>query len=295
MGHDHNHHSHSDSSNLSIAFFLNLAFTIIEIIGGILTNSVAILSDALHDLGDSLSLGLAWYFQNLSKKAKDEKYSYGYKRFSLLGAIINSIILTVGSIFILQESIPRLFNPDPAEPKGMMVLALLGIIVNGAAIFKLKDDHGMNSKMVSLHLLEDVLGWVAVLIGSIVMYFFGLPIIDPLLSIAITCFVIYNVIINLRSTLKIILQGTPSSEKLQLVTSYFDNLSDIQGYHDLHLWSMDGSYNVLTSHIILEHSLPLAQLDELKSKIKEDLHQLNIDHCTLEFETSESDCDMNEI
>lgn len=294
MGHHHHHHSTSDTNNLSIAFFLNLLFTIIEIIGGILTNSVAILSDALHDLGDSVSLGLAWYFQKISTKTKDEKYSYGYKRFSLLGAIINAIILLVGGIFILRESIPRLFNPEPAEATGMMALALLGIIVNGAAVFKLKNDEGVNSKMVSLHLLEDVLGWVAVLIGSIIMFFFNMPIIDPILSILITCFVFYNVYRNLGSTLKIILQGTPSIKELVAVRNYFDNLSEINSYHDLHIWSMDGSYNVLTTHIILEHPLSNEAQHTLKCRIKEDLHHLNVGHCTLEFETLNADCDMIE-
>lgn len=155
--HHHQHH-HSDVKNIKVAFFLNVTFTIVEIIGGFFTNSIAILSDAVHDLGDSLSLGMAWYFQKKAKNGSDKLFSYGYKRFSLLGAIINSIVLIVGSIFILTEAIPRLFHPEQAEVKGMFLLAILGLIVNGAAVLRLKKGHSINEKVVSLHLLEDVLG-----------------------------------------------------------------------------------------------------------------------------------------
>ena len=196
MSNTHNHsHNHSEG-NIKIAFFLNLGFTIVEIIGGLYTNSLAILSDALHDLGDSLSLGLSWYFQRLSKKGSTKKFSYGYKRFSLLGAIINSIVLVVGSIFILSKAIPELFNPEETNAQGMLYLAILGVVVNGAAVFKLRKGKSLNEKVVSLHLLEDVLGWVAVLIGSIVMIYFDLPFVDPLLSILISIFVLYNVYRN---------------------------------------------------------------------------------------------------
>ena len=193
--HHHGHHHHHDTENISTAFFLNLAFTIIEIIGGLMTNSVSIMSDALHDLGDSLSLGLAWYFQKVAKKGRDKTFSYGYKRFSVLGAMINAIVLVIGSVFILQESIPRLWQPETPNAQGMFWLAILGILVNGAAVLKLKKGTSLNEKVISLHLLEDVLGWAAVLIGSVLMYFFDLPIIDPLLSIGIAFFILTNVFV----------------------------------------------------------------------------------------------------
>ena len=199
MGHNHHHHSHGSSTeNIAVAFFLNLAFTIIEFIGGFYTNSLAIMSDALHDLGDSLSLGLSWYFQKKSTKRANKKYSYGYKRFSLLGAVINSIVLVIGSVFIIKEAIPRIINPENADAKGMMWLAVLGIIVNGAAVLKLKKGTSINERVVSLHLLEDVLGWVVVLLASIVMQFWDVPVLDPVLSIAIAGFVLFNVYINFK-------------------------------------------------------------------------------------------------
>ena len=186
MGHDHkhhhhHHHSHDGESNIGIAFLLNISFTIIELIGGYMTNSVAIISDAVHDFGDSISLGMAWYFQKISKREKTDKYTYGYKRFSLLGAIINSIVLVVGSIYIISEAVPRLFSPQETSAKGMFALAIVGIIINGAAVLKTRTGDSINERVVSLHMMEDVLGWAAVLVGSVIMHFTGLTIIDPIL------------------------------------------------------------------------------------------------------------------
>lgn len=169
MAHKHSHHHshshHHGTKNISLAFFLNLGFCIIELIGGLLTNSVAILSDALHDFGDSVALGLAWVFQKKSEQKPDDKYTYGYRRFSLLSAIINSIILVAGSAFVLFESIKRIIEPAETNAKGMLLLAILGVAVNGVAILRLRKGGSVNERVVSLHLMEDVLGWVAVLIG----------------------------------------------------------------------------------------------------------------------------------
>ena len=190
MAHHHHHHEHDHAEgNIRVAFFLNVGFALIELIGGLYTNSLAILSDALHDLGDSLSLGLSWYFQKISKKGRTKNFSYGYKRFSLLAAIINSIVLVTGSIIIITHAIPKLLSPTETNSKGMLLLAILGIVINGAAVLRLQKGKSLNEKVVSLHLLEDVLGWVAILIGSIFMMYFDAPFLDPLLSIGITLFV----------------------------------------------------------------------------------------------------------
>jgi cobalt-zinc-cadmium efflux system protein len=197
MGQNHHHHDHNSSTeNIRTAFFLNLFFAIVEFIGGVYTNSLAITSDAIHDLGDSISLGMAWYFQKLSNKKATKIYSYGFKRFSLLGAIINSIILLIGSIFIIIESIPRIITPEHSDAKGMMWFAILGIIVNGAAVLKLRTGTSINERVVSLHMLEDVLGWVAVLVASIIMQFWDIPILDPILSLLIALYILSNIFKN---------------------------------------------------------------------------------------------------
>ena len=273
-----------------MAFFLNLAFTIVEIIGGLLTNSLAILSDAVHDFGDSLSLGLSWYFQNLSKKGRDKTFSYGYKRFSLLGAIINSIVLLVGSTLILYQTIPELLAPSETDAVGMMYLSILGIMVNSLAALRLRKGKSLNEKVVSLHLLEDVLGWVAVLIGSIIMVYVNAPIIDPILSLLITSYILYHAFINLKKSMMIVLQTIPDGVNLENIHEQLKSLNEVMEVHDCHIWSMDGNYNVLTIHLRLNKNYSLEELGVLKRKVRERLKQEHIHHLTVEFESPTEEC-----
>ena len=290
--HGHHHHDHTDVKNIKAAFFLNLFFTIIEIIGGFLTNSVAIISDAIHDLGDCLSLGMAWYCQKVAKRSSDTSYSSGYKRFSLLGAVINSVVLVTGSILILSVAIPRIFHPEPTKTEGMFLIAILGVVVNGAAVLRLKKGDSINERVVSLHLLEDVLGWLAILIGSIVMHFWNVPILDPIMSVAIAAFVLFNVFKNMKQSLRIILQGIPEAVDIEHVAGHLRKIDGIEDVHDLHIWSVDGNYNVLTVHIVLSSAKEMEQLAALKVEVREMLEKEGIQHATIEFETANEHCCM---
>jgi len=279
---------------LRLAFFLNLSFTIIEIAGGIWTNSLAILSDAIHDLGDSLSLGMAWYLETYARKDKDKKYSYGYRRYSLLSALINTVVLIVGSVFILSRAVARLFNPEPVDAKGMILFAVLGIIVNGLAMLKLRGGKSLNARVVAWHLIEDVLGWVAVLIMSIVLLFTDLYILDPIFSILITCFVLYNVIKNLRKTLALFLQAVPENMDLEMIENRLLAIDNVCSSHHTHIWSMDGEHHVLTTHLVVEED---TSQDEVLC-IKEDINQLSKEmdflHTTVEIEYGDEKCSMAE-
>lgn len=290
MGHSHHHHDHSEG-NIKVAFFLNLAFAIIEIIGGLWTNSVAILSDALHDLGDSLTLGVSWYFAKVAKKDRNRKYSYGYKRFSVLGALINSIVLVSGSIFIIIEAIPRLIDPVKPNTEGMIYLAIGGVIVNGLAAFRLSKGHSLNEKAVYMHLLEDILGWIAVLIGAFVMHFWDFPVVDPILSVLIAAFILYNVVKNLRESFQIILQGTPSDIDVEKIQTAILSIPKVLDVHDCHIWSMDGSYHILSIHLVIAEDLSLSELEGIKHETKDRASQLGINHTTIEFETEGEKCD----
>ncbi|QTD37676.1 cation transporter [Polaribacter batillariae] len=291
MGHSHHHHHDSSSKNIGIAFFLNLFFTIIEFIGGFYTNSLAITSDAIHDLGDSLSLGTAWYFQKISKKKPTKTYSYGFKRFSLLGAIINSVILLIGSFFIISEAIPRIINPEASDAKGMMWFAIFGIVINGAAVLKLKEGTSINERVVSLHMLEDVLGWAAVLMASIVMQYYDVPVLDPILSILIALFILYNVFKNGKESIRIILQGAPLKISVDDIKTKILQHTTIKSMHDCHLWSMDGEYNVFTAHLIIEESLNREAQIALKTEVRRILHDnFHLEHITLEIELTNEDC-----
>ncbi len=291
-GHAHAHgHAHSHGGgNIGTAFFLNLAFTVIELIGGLFTNSVAIISDAVHDFGDSLSLGLAWYFHRLSKKGSTPQYTYGYKRFALLGAIINSIVLVLGSAYILAEAVPRVFAPQETNADGMLILAIIGMIVNGIAALRTRKASSINERVVSLHLLEDVLGWAAVFIGSIIMRFTGLTIIDPILSVVIAGFVLFNVIKNIRAILPILLQGVPGEIDRERIIGEIAGIEGVSGVHDLHIWSLDEAYNVLTAHVALSKALPPEDAAALKAQIRGILGDESIQHATIELEAPGEDC-----
>ena len=296
MSHEHAHHDHSHQStaNIKVAFFLNLGFTIFEIIGGIYTNSVAILSDAVHDLGDSLSLGLSWYLDRKSKQKGDANFSFGYQRFSLLGALINGTVLVIGSIFILSKTIPRLMHPEHADAQGMMFIAIIGILVNGAAVLKLRGGHSLNERVVSWHLLEDVLGWVAVLIVSVVLQFWDIPILDPLLSILILAFVLLNVLKNLRETFKVFLQAVPKEIDIASLEADINKVNHVVNVHHTHIWSLDGAQHVLTIHLLIDEVDYIRDIIELKSQVKSILRNTGIHHATIEIEFEDEQCYMLE-
>lgn len=287
MAHHHNHsHPSNAEKNISIAFFLNSLFVIIELVGGIMTNSIAILSDALHDLGDSLSLAIAWFLQRKSKSGRDAHYSYGYKRFSLLGSVFLSGVLSVSSVFIIVEAVKRIITPVQVSAQGMLWLAIVGIIINGASALRVKSGTSISERAVYLHIMEDVLGWIAVLIASIVMLFVDLPILDPILSLCITIWVLSHVYSNMKATFKVFLQAVPSQIEVEELKKELLESDGILSIHDLHLWSLDGESHVMTLHIVTneEDILPI------KRHILEIAHKYNITHSTLEMERSESEC-----
>lgn len=283
--HDHHGHNHDSHRNIGIAFILNAVFVVIEIIGGLLTNSVAILSDAIHDLGDSFTLGLAWFLEKRSLRSGNSTYTYGYKRLSLIGALMNSIVLTVGSVFIILRAIPRIISPEPIEAGGMFLLAILGIIINGAAVIRLKRGSRISEKVVSLHLLEDVLGWVAVLIVSIVLLFVDLPILDPILSLLITAFVLRNIFRNFMQIIKIFLQAVPEGYDIkQIEKTILERHPEVMELHGTKLWTLDGENNIMTFHMCTKSNPDLAEIVELKRAIKETLAGLGIQDVTMELE-----------
>ncbi|MCG9733655.1 cation diffusion facilitator family transporter [Pseudoalteromonas shioyasakiensis] len=277
-------HNHDKESRIGWTFFLNVSFTIVEFIGGWLTNSTAIMADAVHDLGDSLSIGFAWILSRFSDKKPSDRFSYGYKRLSLFGALVNSLVLVVGSIWILFEATPRLFNPEMPMIEGMLGLALLGVTVNGYAVYKLRAGKTLNERVLTWHLLEDVLGWVAVLIVSIVLLFVELPILDPLLSICFTLFILFNVLKNLKATLLLFLQGTPDQKSHDDIEDVLTRIPEVLGVHHMHFWSLDGEKHVLTAHLELAQNYDIEKLLELKSIIAEELFHFNLSHTTIEFE-----------
>lgn len=296
MGHNPSHdHGDAAAKNIVVAFFLNLGFAVVELVGGIATNSVAILSDALHDFGDSVSLGVAWALQKRSGKGRDAKFSYGYKRFSLLGSVFLSGVLLVSSIFIVTEAVRRLASPQEVHAQGMMWLAVAGILINGAAALRLKKGSTLNERAVFLHIMEDVLGWVAVLAASIVMLFVKHPLtrfLDPVISLGITAWVLWNVGRNLRDTFRIMLQGVPGEIDTERLTSDIEAVEGVESLHDLHVWSQDGESHVMTLHVVVAEGLPAVEIQRIRKTVRDIGRLYNADHVTVEFETSsDGDCE----
>jgi cobalt-zinc-cadmium efflux system protein len=287
-----NHHHSGTSHNLRLAFFLNLGFTLAEIVGGLYTNSIAILSDAVHDLGDSISLGMAWYLENLSHREGDDRFTYGYRRFSLLGALLTTSILLIGSTIILIEALPRLVSPQPTNASGMTILAVIGILVNGIAVLRLRHAETMNARAVAWHLLEDVLGWVAVLVVSIVLLFRPFYILDAILSIGITLYIAWNVIKNLRKTLALFLQGVPENIDIDEIDDRLRSIPDVQSTHHTHIWSLDGEHHVLTTHVVVEEGLSKDSILCVRRDLQELLNTLSFSHSTIEIEFGDGDCGM---
>ncbi|MDR0574471.1 MAG: cation diffusion facilitator family transporter [Tannerella sp.] len=292
MAHNHNHqNNHGDNAtkNISVAFFLNLFFVVVEVIGGLYTNSIAILSDALHDFGDCLSLAVAWALQKKATQKRDHKYTYGYRRFSLLGSIFLSGVLFISSAIVLFEAGKRIFDPQEVSAHGMLGIAIVGIIINGAAALRLKKGSSLNERAVFLHIMEDVLGWIAVLIVSIVMMFASLPVLDPILSIAISLWVLSNVFRNMHDTFRIMLQATPENIDMEDLEKKLNAVEEVLSIHDLHLWTMDGESHIMTFHVVSATTNP----EQLKHKIINIAKPFHIDHVTIEIEKPETHCQHN--
>ncbi len=288
-GHAHGHVHGKAAENISAAFFLNAFFVIVEAVGGWATNSVAILSDALHDFGDCLSLATAWFLARKAERPRDARYSYGYRRFSLLGAVFLSGVLTVSSAFMVVEAVRRLLAPQPVAARGMLWIAVFGVIVNGAAALRVGRGTSLNERAVFLHVMEDALGWIAVLVAAGVMLVADIPVLDPLLSLAIALWVLVNVARNLRSVFRILLQAVPEGVDPEALTARLLALDGVESIHDLHLWSLDGESHVMTLHVVTRAADP----QTVKREIVGIARGESIGHVTVEFERPGTVCDTN--
>lgn len=297
MSHDHHLHDHHHSAvgNLKLAFFLNLGFTVIEFIGGLWTNSTAILADAIHDLGDSFALAQAWYFESIAAKGSTPTYTYGYRRFTLLGAVISALLLLISSFYVLSEAIPRIMEPEHSNAQGMVVLALIGVTVNALAMLRLSKGKSANIRIVALHLLEDVLGWVAILVVAIILLFKDIHILDPILATLITLYILTNVVKQLKAIVPVLLQAVPASTDLYDIEDQLKNLEHVASVHHLHIWSLDGEHTILTAHIVSEKALNADEYALLKKRLRQIIDANGIYHSTLEIELPEEICRQAEL
>lgn len=268
--------------NIFIAFVLNLIFSIFEFFGGVITGSVAILSDSLHDFGDALSIGVSFIFEKVSKKKPNNKYTYGYIGYSVLGGIFTIITLIISSLFVIFSAIKRIIEPVSINYNGMIIFAVIGVVVNFIAVKITHGGHSINQKAVNMHMIEDVLGWIVVFVGSIIIKITGIVVIDLVMSILVALFIIYNSIKNLKPVFNILLAKTPSGLDIDKIKEELLNLSGVVSIHHLHLWTIDGENACLTIHVVVEE-----YSKSIKENVRAKLKELNILHCTIELETKQ--------
>ena len=271
--------------NILFAFILNLGFSVFEFFGGIFTNSVAILSDSIHDMGDALSIGISFFLEKKSKKKPDNNYTYGYVRYSVLGGLITNVILLVGSLLVIYNAVLRIIEPAEVNYKGMIIFAVIGVVMNFIAAYLTREGNSINQKSVNLHMLEDVLGWVVVLIGAIVMNFTDIKILDPLMSIGVALFILINTLKGLKQILDLFLEKTPQGINIVDLKEHLQKIDGVNDIHHIHVWSIDGYNNYATMHIVTKSS----DISKIKKEIRKELEEHGICHAILE--TEDEACD----
>lgn len=271
--------------NILTAFILNLSFSVFEFLGGIFTGSVAIMSDAVHDIGDAVSIGLSFFLEKKSKKQPDERYTYGYARYSVLGGVITTFILLFGSAAVVVNAVERIINPAPINYNGMILFGIVGVAVNFLAAYFTHGGESINQRAVNLHMLEDVLGWVVVLVGAIVMRFTDLVLLDPIMSICVAIFILINAIKSLKTVLDIFLEKTPNNISVDEIKEHICKIDGVWDVHHIHLRTLDGNNVYATMHIVTD-----ADPHAIKEKVREELAEHGIAHSTLELEASDERC-----
>jgi cobalt-zinc-cadmium efflux system protein len=301
------HHSHdliprlrrSDNQALRgmlIALLLNTIFLIIEFIGAEIYSSVAIFADAIHDVGDTFVLALSAFFIVLARLPSIKQFTYGLPRLSLLGGGITALFLISGSVFSLFNAAWRLYEPISPVASGMVGMAILGIVVNSAGYWSInRSSTSISGKIISLHLVEDLLGWIAILVGALVMLLVHAPIIDPLLSIAISLFVLWHAAKRGSTIAKLFLEGVPEGIDEQLIENAIKAVPNVSGIHDTHIWSLDGELHLMTCHVVVSKGITLDSAIATKDKIRTLLEQHNIWHCTIELEMEGFNCKASEL
>lgn len=273
--------------NILVAFILNISFSVFELVGGVLTNSVAIISDAIHDLGDAISIGISYFLEKVSKKKPDDKYTYGYVRYSILGALITNVILMVGSLLVMVSGVNRFINPVSVNYDGMIVFAIFGVIINFVAAYFTREGNSLNQKAVNLHMLEDVLGWVVVLIGAFVIKFTGINRIDAILSMGVALFILINAVRGLKNIVDLFLEKTPDNININELREHLLEIKGVKDIHHMHIWSIDGFNNFATLHVVTTEK----NVDKLKKIVKEELKEHGISHNTIEIESIGYECE----
>lgn len=264
-----------------LAFFLNLSYAIVEFIAGGVFGSSAVLADSVHDLGDAIAIGVSAVLETISNREEDNQYTLGYKRFSLLGALGTAVILMTGSVLVILENITKLFHPQPVNDEGILWLGIIAVSINVLASLVVRKGKTKNESILSLHFLEDTLGWVAVILMAIVLRFTDWYILDPLLSLVISIFILSKAIPRFWSTLKIFLDAVPEGVDIKQVKSDLEQLDHVASLNQLNLWTMDGLEKNAIVHVCLKE---IEQMELCKESIRSKLKDCGFQNITIEID-----------
>ena len=268
-----------------VAFFLNLTYAIVEFIAGGVFGSSAVLADSVHDLGDAIAIGISAFLETISNREEDNQYTLGYKRFSLLGALVTAIILMTGSVLVILENVTKILNPQPVNDEGILWLGIIAITINVLASLVVGKGKTKNESILSLHFLEDTLGWLAVILMAIVLRFTNWYILDPLLSLVISFFILSKALPRFWSTLKIFLDAVPEGLDIEQVKNGLERLDNVASLNQLNLWTMDGLEKNAIVHLCLED---WEQMTETKNQVRQLLEERGVQNITIEVDTSQS-------
>ena len=271
----------SSKTSIWLAFFLNLSYAIVEFIAGGIFGSSAVLADSVHDLGDAIAIGISALLETISNREEDRQYTLGYKRFSLLGAMLTAVILMTGSVLVILGNITKLFHPQAVNDEGILWLGIIAISVNVIASLVVRKGKTKNESILSLHFLEDTLGWVAVILMAIVLRFTDWYILDPLLSLVISIFILSKAIPRFWSTLKIFLDAVPEGVDIKQVKNDLEQLDHVASLNQLNLWTMDGLEKNAIVHVCLKE---IEQMELCKESIRSKLKDCGFQNITIEID-----------
>ena len=264
-----------------IAFFLNLSYAIVEFIAGGIFGSSAVLADSVHDLGDAIAIGISAFLESISNREEDSHYTLGYKRFSLLGAMVTAVILMTGSVLVILENITKIFHPQPVNDEGILWLGIIAVSINVLASLVIRKGQTKNESILSLHFLEDTLGWVAVILMALILRFTDWYILDPLLSLVISFYILSKAIPRFWSTLKIFLDAVPEGVNIQKIETDLAELEHVASINQLNLWTMDGLEKNAIVHVCLEH---VKHMEVCKESIRNLLKESGFQNITIEVD-----------
>ena len=279
---DTHHHHKKAGENLAFVFFMNLAFNILVVVGGLATNSMAILADCIHDMSDTISIAFAWFLEHIAQRESTDKYSYGYQRFSILGAVIISVFVIIMAFIILSEAIPRLFAPESVDAGGMLLVAVVGIVFKSISVYRLHDGETFNERAILIHQLGDIFEWVAILILSLVLMFWdGAPYLDPFVSMGIALWLIFNLGRNLYKSIEVLLQKTPDNFDVDEFKSQILAIGGVKNIDDFHIWSLDGIDSVMTLKVNVDFA---EDVEKIKREIYTISNRYHVVDITIEFD-----------